>query len=67
MLESKVILNWNLWVDCPHCGETMNLADVDEDGIYSSPIFNNQWDDLQGEEIKCIECGKVFTIECVEC
>ena len=66
MLMAKATLEWNLWVDCPYCFETMDLSDMDEEGCYSKPIFNNKWDELRGKEVECIYCTRSFGIESVE-
>ena len=69
MLMATAQLSWNLWIDCPHCGETLDLSDpesFDQDGVISIPIFNNKWDNLEGREIECNSCHRSFDIENVE-
>ena len=55
MKKAKAILVWHLFIDCPHCGKQLDLADgeYDQDGIYSRPIFNNNWDYLKKQEVEC--------------
>ena len=67
MKKSTAQLSWSLWIECPHCSHDFDLADYDEEGQWSTPIFNNEWDKLSGEEVECPECTKVFQIEEVEC
>jgi len=66
MKKAKAILSWHLWIDCPKCKETIDLADCDDDGWISIPIFNNKWDDLKDEDVACPECGYEFKISEVE-
>ncbi len=38
---------YSLDIDCPYCGAELDLSDQDdENGCFSSPIFNNRWEDL---------------------
>ncbi len=66
MLEATAVLSWYLFVECPHCGEQINLVDHDEDYALSKLIFTNKWDEVEGEEIECPECAKSFQIDAVE-
>ena len=68
MATAKATLDWHLWIHCPECDETIDLADVDDggEGTYSDPIFNNRWDDLKGETVDCPECKCEFEIAGVE-
>lgn len=68
-LESaEVQLHYSLIVECPYCKEEYDLCDQDDDGQYSTPIFNNKWDDIKGFEITCPrpDCDMVATIKSVE-
>lgn len=65
-MSNKAMLVWHLFIDCPKCGEQIDLSDIDEEGWVSEPIFNNRWDDLNGEEVECPECDHTFTIDDVE-
>lgn len=67
-MKADARLSWNLFIDCPHCGETMDLADSDYDceGYISRPIFNNEWDKLSGHIVACGHCEKEFEIDAVE-
>jgi len=61
-----ITLSYHLWLDCPHCNETMDLADQDDDYIFSTPIFNNTWHHLKGEVANCPNCSKEIIIDGVE-
>lgn len=63
MLKSEVSLSFSLWTECPYCKEDIDLADHDEDGCYTRPIFNNKWEDLKDKEVYCPKCEKEFLIE----
>jgi len=66
MKKSTVRFDFSMMIECPHCGEDIDLVDEEEDGEYSRPIFNNDWNNLRGELVFCPECGKEFAIDCVE-
>ena len=63
MKKSVANLNWSLWIECPHCGQDIDLADHDEEGQWSDPIFKNEWDKLCGQEVWCPECNETFQVE----
>lgn len=60
-------LGWQVWVDCPHCGETVDLADEeDDDYLLAGAVFGckaerARWDN-PGTEHECPECGGVFAL-----
>ncbi len=54
--KPKASLSWSLYVECPNCEEDFDLAEMDEEGFFSTPIFNNQWDDLKDEDVTCPNC-----------
>jgi Zn finger protein HypA/HybF involved in hydrogenase expression len=62
------LLEWSLYVDCPKCDASNDLADShhDVDHDISRRIFSNQWDKLDDWEITCEKCGHEFKIEKVE-
>jgi len=68
MEKGTVTLSWHLFIDCNYCGETLDLSDgeFDQDGIFAIPIFNNKWDEIEGEEVICPKCGNPIIIERVE-
>lgn len=68
MKSTMAKLQWNLWVDCPYCGASLDLSDGEYDceGEFSIPIFNNKWNDLKGREVECVNCLYVFKIDEVE-
>ena len=66
MKKAIASLVWSLDIECPHCGNNIDLSNNDSDGIYSMPIFNNRWKDLLDKEVECLECEGVFKIEKVE-
>ena len=59
-------LGWSLFVECPECGEDFNLAEMDEEGCFSIPIFENKWDELKGQEVTCPKCQSTFALDKVE-
>lgn len=61
-------LEWSLYVDCPKCQESNDLADSehDPDNEISRHIFMNDWDGLNDWEVTCKHCGHEFKIEKVE-
>lgn len=66
MKKVEATLDASLDVDCPDCDRRIDLFDGDDDGIYTPPIFNNDWDRLKDEEVTCPHCGEEFLIEKVE-
>jgi DNA-directed RNA polymerase subunit RPC12/RpoP len=68
--EEKPIANlyWHLYVDCPKCGDSNDLADYEHDAEneIAGCIFNNEWQKLQGWEVTCAHCQHEFEIEKVE-
>ena len=70
MSETKptAYLDWSLNVECPNCGEEIDLSKSphDDDGCFAGPIFNNNWDHLKNAEVLCTECEHEFEIEQVE-
>ena len=65
--SAEALLSWNLTVDCPYCGEENDLADPyhDCEGYFSTPIFNNKWEEIDGKEADCQKCGKTFSVSSV--
>lgn len=61
-------LEWSLYVDCPKCQESNDLADPEHDpeNEIARHIFMNDWGRLNDWEVKCKHCGHEFTIEKVE-
>jgi uncharacterized protein YbaR (Trm112 family) len=66
MKSSKVRLYFSLNIECPHCQSDIDLAENEDDGEYSTPIFTNKWNDLKGELVCCPKCEKEFSIDEVE-
>ena len=59
-------VDWSLEIECPSCKQEFNLAYCDDDGVFASAIFNNNWDSLRGDEVQCIYCEHKFKIDSVE-
>lgn len=59
-------LYWSLYVDCPKCGETFDLADHDDEYTCAKAVFTNQWDLLKGREVTCPKCDHEFKLEKVD-
>lgn len=56
-------LDWSLDIQCPKCEEYTDLADGDDDGVYSSAVFNNNWDAVKGHEVTCKHCKHEFILD----
>ena len=64
--KPTAVLSWSLYATCPHCNETMDLADIDDDNAVPSALFTNRWGDLADYEVACRGCSRYFEIEGVE-
>lgn len=64
----KARLEWALWVYCPKCSESNDLATPTHDAEYAIAryIFQNALDKLRGWEVTCEHCGHEFKISEVE-
>lgn len=67
MLSADASLSWNLFIECPHCKEDIDLADSphDDEGYFSEPLFNNKWDRIEGAEVDCPKCKNTFSVSSV--
>lgn len=56
----------NLYADCPHCNEYVDLLDICDfwDGA-SFNICEYDTDKTRNVEVLCPECGKNFTVDFV--
>lgn len=67
MRKETAYLQYTVDIECPHCEMVFDLVEHnDDDGVISTPIFNNEWDDLKGLEVVCDHCSKEFILEKVE-
>lgn len=59
------LLDWGLYVDCPKCGLSNNLASCLHDAEYTIArhIFTNAWDKLEGWEVTCEGCEHEFLLD----
>jgi len=66
--KPTALLDWGLYVDCPKCSLSNNLASClhDTENTIARRIFTNAWDKLEGWEVTCEGCKHEFTIERVE-
>ena len=66
--KPTALLDWSLYVDCPKCSLSNNLASALHDGEHNIArlIFTNAWDKLEGWDVTCEGCEHEFTIERVE-
>jgi hypothetical protein len=59
--------DWSLSVECPECKKDIDLADGDHDidSCFSGPLFGNDWDKINGEEVTCDnpDCECEFVIK----
>lgn len=60
-------VSWSVEVERPGCGESLDLADQDDDQIVARAVFNNRWEDLHGHEAACPKCAHEFTLSSVTC
>ncbi len=65
MSKATARLNWNLYIDCPSCDDTIDLVDQDDDGVYAHAIFNDSWEELTDEIAFCKACDHEFKIASV--
>ena len=68
MTSPTAQLEWSLYVECPNCKESNDLAGPEHDAEHyiSGFIFNNKWDKLQGWEVTCEHCQHEFKLNKVE-
>ena len=61
-------LDWSLYVNCPKCDESNDLARAEHDCEHdiARRIFMNEWDKLAGWEVTCEHCGHEFLLGGVE-
>lgn len=62
-------LDWSLDIDCPRCGNVVDLVQYDADSgdnDIANMIFRNRWDHLEGYDIECPRCKHDFKIDRVE-
>ncbi len=64
--KPKVELIFSLTVDCPGCEEEIDLTDGEFENLYVDPIFTNEWEALEDEEVECPHCEIKFQIDGVE-
>jgi hypothetical protein len=67
MKSQKARLQFYLWVECPDCGEEIDLeADgcYNDEGQISRPLFSGEWDKA-GFSVVC-DCGCEFEFEGIE-
>jgi hypothetical protein len=65
---NTALLDWSLYVDCPNCELSNNLASAKHDAEYdiARRIFTNDWDKLAGWEVTCEGCGHEFLLDGVQ-
>ena len=58
------LLDWGLYVDCPKCSLSNNLASClhDTETTIARHIFTNAWDKLEGWEVTCEGCSHEFLL-----
>lgn len=61
-------LDWSLYVYCPACDESNDLATGIHDCEHhiARHIFRNDWDKLKGWEVTCEHCGHEFKLAGVQ-
>jgi|TARA_Y100000310_G_scaffold127848_3_gene126992 phage FluMu protein Com len=66
MKEAMIHASFELWAECPHCKDNVDILDCphnDQDGELLSPLTNNKWGKMEGVEVECPECKKMFKIK----
>lgn len=66
IIKPSAVLSWSLYATCPHCNETMDLADIEDDNAVPVALFTNRWNELVDYEVTCSGCGREFRIAGVE-
>lgn len=63
-MDVKAVLDWSLRVECPACKTELDLVESphDDEGEFSRPIFNNNWDKCKGARVCCTGCEHVFQL-----
>jgi hypothetical protein len=56
-------VSWSLDIDCPECGESIDISKDDDGGHISIRIFNNSWDRVVGHSVICPKCSVEFDID----
>lgn len=68
--EVRAKLNINVWVNCPHCSNFIDLMDDhDEDCYIINQVCDNSNDwrkDFECEEVECECCSEVFNVKEIE-
>jgi C4-type Zn-finger protein len=62
-MKNIAYVYWSLDIDCPECGESIDISNDDDEGHISTSIFNNSWDRLIGRSVMCPVCGAEFDID----
>ncbi len=57
---------WSFEVDCPHCGEEVNIANDDET-IDLKLGYKRKAEALFNKKNKCVNCGEGFVLRKVDC
>lgn len=70
-MSQNISLTIELNVDCPHCGETQDLAksEFNPEGEYLSAIFSESHDwrkEVEGRKFECPDCKKEFELGEIE-
>ena len=63
---SVAYLDWSLWVERPKYGNDTDLSAEDDDSVYVSAIFHNNWGALNGTDVVCSQCHHEFKLDKVE-
>lgn len=65
-MSNIAYVDWSLYIKCPNCKESFDLAEIDDDHVFSRAILSNKWDSLVGEDVCCTGCMHDFKIDEVE-
>ncbi len=66
MLQRPAILTASLDITCPHCEHDFDIFDNEDYPEMMIAIFNNKWDDAEGQPVECPQCKKEFNIEDIQ-
>jgi hypothetical protein len=62
-MKNIAYVSWSLDIECPECGESIDISKDDDEDRISTSIFNNSWERLIGHSVICPKCSVEFDID----
>jgi uncharacterized protein YbaR (Trm112 family) len=62
-MKNIAYVSWSLDINCPECGESIDISKDDDEDRISTKIFNNSWDRLIDHSVICPKCSVEFDID----